>query len=241
MIQHIITGLCDLVFPRNCFICHNQIPTQNSQEGVCPDCLRCMRMNFPPFCQKCNRHLQGPYVAALCHNCRTYKPHFDFAWGACLYTAHLKKMIHSFKYGQKTMLRHTLANLMISHVKKYSLDIQQFDLLIPIPLHPTRQRERGYNQAFCLAQGLSKYYKIPLKPNILKRVEHTKNQTSLSRKDRWTNLTSAFKMSTPSNVNNKSILLIDDLLTTGATSSQAAQTLKEAGANTVGVLTLAIR
>ena len=119
------------------------------------------------------------------------------------------------------------------------MDIEQFDFMVPIPLHPTRKRERGYNQSFLLASQLSRIFNINLNINLLIKTKNTKNQSLLSKKERWTNITGAFKIKSPNEVNNKSILLIDDLLTTGATSSEAAKALKSAGAKTVGVFTLA--
>lgn len=119
------------------------------------------------------------------------------------------------------------------------MDIEQFDFMVPIPLHPTRKRERGYNQSFLLASQLSRIFNINLNINLLIKTKNTKNQSLLSKKERWTNITGAFKIKNPNEVNNKSILLIDDLLTTGATSSEAAKALKSAGAKTVGVFTLA--
>jgi len=119
------------------------------------------------------------------------------------------------------------------------MDIEQFDFMVPIPLHPTRKRERGYNQSFLLASQLSRIFNINLNINLLIKIKNTKNQSLLSKKERWTNITGAFKIKNPNEVNNKSILLIDDLLTTGATSSEAAKALKSAGAKTVGVFTLA--
>ncbi|MBU1997000.1 MAG: hypothetical protein KKF78_07575 [Candidatus Omnitrophica bacterium] len=119
------------------------------------------------------------------------------------------------------------------------MDIEQFDLIMPIPLHPARKRERGYNQSFLLASKISKSFNINLNINLLIKVKNTKNQSLLSKKERWTNITDAFKIKNPNAVKNKSILLIDDLLTTGATSSEAAKVLKISGAKTVGVFTLA--
>lgn len=128
---------------------------------------------------------------------------------------------------------------MINFINRYSLDIEQFDFIVPIPLYPSHQRERGYNQSLLLANKISKSYNINLNINFLVKIRNTKSQSLLSKKERWTNITDAFRIKNPNQVKNRSILLIDDLLTTGATSSEAAKVLKNAGAKTVGVLTLA--
>jgi len=145
-----------------------------------------------------------------------------------------------FKYNQKVFLRHYFAKLMIAFIKKYYLDIHQFQMIIPIPLAATRLRERGYNQSQLLATILSKHYNITLSFNNLIKIYDTKPQALLSQKERWTNIHKAFKIKNSNKIKNKNILIIDDLLTTGATTSQAAGLLKESGANIVGVLTLAI-
>lgn len=210
------------------------------REFLCPGCLNQITYNSPPFCVQCSRHLSEPLSRSRCKECRLRKPHFDFAWSACLYSQPLQGLIHQFKYGQKTYLRHIFGQLIISFLRQYRLDIEQFDWVIPIPLSPTRQRERGYNQAQVLAQDIVKEFNLPLSVDNLVRVRHTKNQAQLCEKERWTNIQHAFKIKQSQTTAKKSLLLIDDLLTTGATASEAALTLKEAGARTVGVLTLAI-
>lgn len=125
-------------------------------------------------------------------------------------------------------------------IDTYHFDIKQFDHIIPIPLHPSRLRERGFNQSQLLAAEISRQYKISLSFKNLIRARATEHQTLLSEKERWTNIYGAFRIKNPAKLAGKNILIIDDLLTTGATASEAALTLKSAGAKTVGILTLAI-
>lgn len=122
----------------------------------------------------------------------------------------------------------------------YRLDIAQFDIIVPIPLFPSRLRERGYNQSQLLAEQISKIYSIDLSLKGLVRIRNTEHQTFLSEKERWTNIQGAFRIRNFTEFSKKNILIIDDLLTTGATASEAAGIIKSAGAKTVGVLTLAI-
>lgn len=129
---------------------------------------------------------------------------------------------------------------MTDFVRAYRLDIKQFDVIVPVPLHPARLRERGYNQSQLLAEHLAEEYQISLAGNSLVRVRHTEHQTLLNEKERWTNIHEAFRIGHSAEVSCKNILVIDDLLTTGATASETARTLKNAGAATVGVFTLAI-
>ena len=207
---------------------------------VCLSCQNTIAFNIPPFCRQCSRHLGAEPYSNQCHSCRRYQPHFDFAWGTCLYDDTLKKLIHEFKYNQRTLLCQLFHEKIAGFIEHYHFDINQFDYLVPIPLSAARFRERGYNQALLLAQELSRSFQIPLSQNNLIRVRHTPTQTLLDEKQRWTNLKGAFKMKNSCAFKDKSILIIDDLLTTGATASEAARVLKECAAKTVGVLTVGI-
>jgi competence protein ComFC len=129
---------------------------------------------------------------------------------------------------------------MASFIDTYHFDIGQFDAIAPIPLFPSRFRERGYNQSQLLSQEIVQKYRINLSTTNLIRTRNTEHQTLLCEKERWTNIDGAFRIRNPSEFRGKNILIIDDLLTTGATASEAARTLKDAGAKTVGILTLAI-
>jgi competence protein ComFC len=152
----------------------------------------------------------------------------------------LKDPIRRFKYNQKTYLRKPFAQFMMAFVQTYHLDIEQFDIIVPVPLFPSRLRERGYNQSRLLAEPIAQKYHIDLSLKNLVRVRNTRHQTLLSEKERWTNIHGAFRIKHSAEFSGKNILIVDDLLTTGATASEAARTLKGAGAETVGVLTLAI-
>ena len=133
-----------------------------------------------------------------------------------------------------------LAQLMIDLIETYRFDINQFDTIIPIPLFSSRLRERGYNQSRLLAEEIARKYRMGLSNGNLVRIRNTEHQTLLNEKERWTNISGAFRIKNPAEHQDKKILIIDDLLTTGATASEAARTLKNAGARTVGILTLAI-
>lgn len=109
-----------------------------------------------------------------------------------------------------------------------------------MPLHPVKKRERGYNQSQLIGLEISREYHIPMISNNLIKTRHTRSQAQCRAKERWTNVEQAFRIKRPNEIKNHSILIIDDLLTTGATASQAALSLKKSKANQVGVLTLAI-
>ena len=172
--------------------------------------------------------------------CVKADPLFDFVWSACLYEDPLKDLIHQFKYKQKTYLKYLFTDIMLSFFQTYNIHLNEFDFLMPIPLSSTSLRERGYNQSALLAECLHAFLEIPLCLDILIKARHTKHQVLLPEKERWTNIRGAFKIKRPQEIHKKSILIVDDLLTTGATACEAAGVLKESGAARVGILTLAI-
>jgi len=149
-------------------------------------------------------------------------------------------MIHLFKYGGKTGLRFFFEEMIGRFVREYKVPISGFDLIVPIPLSSTRMRERGFNQSELIARLLAQRFEIPLCTKGLIRTRNTPNQARLSQKERWTNLHGAFKINHSHITTYSNILLVDDLLTTGATLSEAARLIKESGARNVSALTLAI-
>jgi ComF family protein len=167
-------------------------------------------------------------------------PDFDRSWGAVLYTEPMRHLLHAFKYQKKTVLRHLFADLMISFIEQHQIPIKNFDCLIPIPIHPVKRREREFNQTELLCRLLEKKFDVPVCTKILTRPKNTAPQAFLEEKERWTNVQGTFRIRNPLEFKNKSVLLIDDLMTTGATACEAAKACKQAGAAKVSVLTLAI-
>jgi competence protein ComFC len=193
----------------------------------------------------------------LCLVCRRRRPSYDFAWAACHYSSPLKELIHNFKFEDKTYLRFLFIDLLNDFINTYHLNIDQFDYLIPMPMSAVRLRERGFNQSLLLSQELSNRTSIPTLEDLVIKNRHTQSQLELSLKNRFTNLKGAFRMNQnlkmepyhqkhlsaagrTTSAKGLSFLIIDDLLTTGSSASEVASILKDAGAKTVGVLTLAI-
>jgi ComF family protein len=166
--------------------------------------------------------------------------HFDFAYCACPFSPFLRQLLHQFKFHQKTYLRYVFAERIIRFIQQYNLDIDQFDLFVPMPLSNVRLRERGYNQSYLLADLLARHFNKPCPDNFLIKFRHTVSQSSLAKKERFTNVQGAFRINSSAKIINTNILIIDDLMTTGATASAAALALKSAKAKKVAILTLAI-
>jgi len=149
------------------------------------------------------------------------------------------KLIHEFKYSGKDYLGAPLGKLMNTFIRDYQLPIQHLDFVIPIPLHKSRLREREFNQAEILSQEIGREFNKQVLTGCLIRVKPTKTQTELTFAQRCQNMAKSFSVTKPELIKDTNLLLIDDVLTTGATSNEAAQCLKSAGAQKVLLLTLA--
>lgn len=236
----IVRAFIDIVYPPCCLICHTRIRGAKPRGPLCVRCREKINTLPAPFCVKCGRGVAGAYTReGKCALCLKQHFHFDRAWAGYAYEGVIKEMLHYFKYTHKVNLGGTLAGLMLDFIREYRLPVGSCDYIVPIPLSPARLREREFNQAYVLADILSDYLKLKLMDNNLKRVRNTKSQADLDRIARWKNIRGAFKLKAPNQVKDKTILLIDDVLTTGATASEAAGALKNAGAGSVYVLTLA--
>jgi len=150
----------------------------------------------------------------------------------------LSRIIQALKFQGRRNIADLLGPLMAS-VFLESWDRDQIDMLVPIPLHPRRRRERGFNQSALLARSMARWIAIPVCGRVLTRVRHTAPQVGLTDVERTRNLKDAFRCSDPAKVRGKRILLIDDVMTTGATAASAASALSQAGAQRVSVLTAA--
>jgi competence protein ComFC len=239
MFADLLAGVRELVFPDNCVLCRTFLNTRHSRQ-LCGVCMDTIKRNVPPFCLLCSRHLGHYSDDGLCPSCRNTGRHYDRVWAACFYDETIRSLLHSFKYNGKTALRKTLFELIRGFVDTYHVPVRHFDAVVPIPLHAARLRERGFNQSAYLSQALCAHYGLNHVPELLQRSRPTGAQALLDQKQRWTNVEGAFKMNPSMDATEKSILLVDDLMTTGSTANAAAACLKHAGAAHVGVLTLAI-
>ena len=242
MLQGLIKGLKDLIYPNCCLVCKNRIPPTDQEQLICFSCQDKVEQNLPPFCASCGRHLTTEAIEKnTCLSCSAYAEnfYFDRAFSPCTYTGTIKKLIHEFKYSGKDYLGKPLGKLMHTFIRNYQLPIEHLDFLIPIPLHKSRQRDREFNQAEILSQEVANEFDKKVLVDALVRVKPTKTQTELTFQERCQNVEKSFSVTKPDLIKDANILLIDDVLTTGATSSEAARCLKEAGARKVLLLTVA--
>ncbi|MDQ6655114.1 MAG: ComF family protein [Verrucomicrobiota bacterium] len=164
--------------------------------------------------------------------------HFDAAVASFRSRGVVREVIHKFKYGHEIHLRFPAADWLVETLDDPRLAGRRIDVVIPVPLHAARKRERGFNQAELLAELLSARAGLPMKP-LLQRIRYTTTQTAFDRAERIENLRDAFRLRKKANVRGLRVLLIDDVLTTGSTLSECARVLKAAGAVSVHAATAA--
>jgi ComF family protein len=193
--------------------------------------------------RKSTAHIIDPSIPSphFCPHCTERTPAFDCAGSLGIYRGVLRDAIHNLKYRDKPQLARPLAKLLADYAKAHASKFNdlQFDAVIAIPMHPSRRRQRGYNQAERIASAFSKELDVKIETSVIKRSRNTKSQVGLSARERAKNLTDAFTIPTPEITLGKTYLLIDDVTTTGATLDECAKALKAAGAEAVYALTLA--
>lgn len=240
MLRRFIRGLTDIAYPKTCLSCKHKLETLATEEYICGSCRLKIKRNIPPFCSSCGRHLEKDSLHKnICLGCLKKALSFDRAFSPCLYEGVMKELIHEFKYKGKAHLAKPLSKLMTEFIREYDLPIDYLDFIIPMPLHKTRLREREFNQAEALSRHIATEFNKNLAPQALIRHRLTRTQTELPINKRFLNVKESFSVAASYDLRNKNVLLVDDVLTTGATSSEAAHTMKNAGANIVFVLTLA--
>ena len=233
-------SLTDILYPKTCLACKSKVSKATDEDLICKKCYSEIEINLPPFCFACGRHLEKNNLNKnICPTCVRNRLHFDRAFSPCVYDGVAKKLIHEFKYKGKENLGKPLSKIMVNFIKEYSLPINYLDFIIPMPLHKTRLREREFNQAEILSMHIAREFRKDLINDVLLRHRQTKTQTELRNKERFLNVANSFSTNGRLSLKAKNLLLVDDVLTTGATSSEAALALKNAGAHTVFVLTLA--
>ena len=230
-------ALLDVILPPICHICRSFIPNAGNLH-ICPTCRDRLPLVSSPLCVICGIPFTGTGSDHRCGACLTHPPHFDTARAHFLYEGALRDLIHSFKYNQNTKLRYPLALLTLEGVSELLPDHNP-NLIIPVPLHRSRLRQRGFNQAVLLGRVLSRQLSLPMLTDVLVRTRSTEPQIELSAAERRLNVKGAFKVRKPDRVAGKRILLLDDVMTTGSTMDECAKELKRAGADVVIAATIA--
>jgi competence protein ComFC len=231
-----LRAIASLLYPPACAICSASVA---AGEYLCAECDAKITHIVPPFCAKCSEPFAGAISSAFtCANCAHRALHFDAAVAAYRSRGIVRRVILDFKYGRQIHLRHPVARWLLAALDDDRLRGRHFNIIIPVPLHPARERQRGFNQAGLLAELLSAHVSIQARP-ALERIRYTTTQTAFDRAERMENLHGAFRLRKNADVRDLHVLLIDDVLTTGSTLSECARVLKEAGARSVHAATAA--
>ena len=231
------TGL-GFVYPEICQFCGSNRAT--AKDGyICGQCWLQVRFIKEPFCGRCGLPFAGDITGPFeCTNCREGEFHFSSARSAVVAHGLVLEAIHRFKYLRHLWLENFLAGLLL-HEALPALHGQNWNLIVPVPLHSIKHREREFNQADVLAARLAAALKIPLNRNLIRRVLPTATQTLLTRQQRAKNMHGAFSARPGARLDDVRVILVDDVFTTGATTSACARALLAAGAGEVCVWTVA--
>ncbi len=233
MLTALLDPFLTLLYPPRCLVCRVL-----GESGLCAACAAQIVPVAAPFCHTCG-HTLTP--TARCANCAARQPAFTRARALGAYEGVLQTAIHHFKYRDRPQLALPLGKQLAAFARDNSpaLNDLRFDALLPVPMHPVRQRLRGYNQSERLARVVGVEIGLPLLENALVRTCPTRPQVGLAGDARRGNLSGAFAVHLPETVAGKTLLLIDDVATSGSTLSECAAALQAVGAKAVYALTLA--
>ena len=241
ILREVCDALTSLAFPAPCRVCAATLET-SSRIPICAECLDSLRPLTGAGCQKCGR----PFVSALaglsenplCHLCRRGVYGFDLARSYGGYDTTMVRAVVLLKYHAVTPLADWFAARLAEVVAG---DPESFvaDVVVPVPLHPDRLRERGYNQAELIARPLTRLLDLPCRSELMVRIKPRPAKQKLTRHERWESVRGAYAIREQARVDNLRVLLVDDVLTTGATLDSCARALRRAGAARVVGLTVA--
>jgi ComF family protein len=236
--------LINFLYPPRCAACACRFPPDTARR-VCAACIAQIERLPEPLCAVCGVPIAADTDRARgwCGRCTESPPHFSTARAAARYRAGAEEetqvvpsLIRRHKYGLDQSLAHALAECLGNTLP---LDGGDYDVVVPVPLHRERLRWRGFNQAALLGIVIARRLGCPFDAGALVRIRATDPQTGQSMRERRENIRRAFAVKRSARVANRNVLLVDDVMTTGATVDECARTLIEAGARRVGVLTLA--
>jgi ComF family protein len=233
-----LKAFLDILFPPRCHACKAFIPDAGAIH-LCAACLDACGLILSPLCKRCGM----PFLTAgdddhLCGGCITEPPRFTAARSAALFDGPVRELIHRFKYNGRVQLCRPLGLLTGRQLEPFAEAVSA-DLVIPVPLHLKRLRQRGFNQAVLLGEILARQWRLPHSRANLQRIRWTEPQINLSAAERVANVRGAFAVSKPLLLKGKRIILVDDVYTTGSTVAECARVLFKAEAAEVCVVTVA--
>ncbi|MBO4412699.1 MAG: ComF family protein [Clostridia bacterium] len=235
-VKEFLNKISCMLFPEDitCIFCGNEV-----NESLFCLCDACEKEIFDnqTRCSKCDNPIHNE--SKFCQICSQNSREFDAARAKFIYKDKIAAKIKQFKYENKKFYAKAFAALMLVSFLELKNLGYEFDFIVPIPLHEEKLKERGFNQSELIANEFSKLVDIPVETDVVKRVVNTPSQTNFSKIEREANMKNAFKVVNKKFCKNKSILILDDIITTGATAESLAKELKKAGAASVCAIALA--
>lgn len=230
--------LLGLFYPNVCQLCQKE-PATKAEGYVGESCREDVKFIREPMCDRCGLPFDGAITQHFeCSNCKELDLTFKWARSSVAAKGTVLEVIHRYKYKRELWFEPYLAQLWLQGAQE-TLAGEAFDALVPVPLHPHKQREREFNQAERIVHAVAEEAGLPTRVDLLERVIPTRTQTKLDRKERAANVKKAFLVRKGLNIKGQRILLVDDVLTTGATTSACAKALLDGGAGEVCVWTVA--
>ncbi len=232
IMKTIYKQLLQLFFPTRCPVCDGLVAPYG--EKICLACMEKLKLLTPPWCMKCGRKLEDE--GELCEDCR--KKGHEFIRGRALYEyGSVAASIYRMKYGGRQEYADFFGEEMGRYLGSFIRQMKP-DGIVPVPLHRKRQKERGYNQAALLAKALGEHMEVPVYDKLVRRTKDTKPLKLQNPGERQNNLKKAFIIA-ENDVKLKTILLVDDIYTTGSTMDEMARVLKRHGVEKVCFVTIA--
>ncbi|OHB76396.1 MAG: hypothetical protein A2Z34_08570 [Planctomycetes bacterium RBG_16_59_8] len=219
----------DILYPPLCPLCN-----RSAGGSLCPTCDAGVERIQPPFCFRCGAPVAGSPEETPCRACLGKHFHFTRAVAAGRYIGALRELVLRLKYRGEKAIGNDLAGLIAERLAAEWF-MGTVDIVLPVPMKWWRVLQRRYNQSELLAEAVAARFGVPYRNNVLRKVRQTQQQERLGRRGRLANLRGAFGVKRPSAVNEKRVLIVDDVMTTGATASECAHALLKAGARKVYV------
>ncbi len=233
-----LRAFLDIIFPPRCHACKAFIPCAG-EVHICAVCLEKCTLIRSPLCNTCGIPFETTWGNDhLCGGCISAPPRFTAARAAASFSGPVRDLIHRLKYNRRVQLSRPLGLLAGKELLPF-IEAASPDLVIPVPLHVKRLRQRGFNQAVLLGENLARQWRLPFSRTNLQRIRWTEPQINLSAAERVANVRGAFSIADPSQLRGKRIVLVDDVFTTGSTVAECARVLFRADAEAVHVATVA--
>lgn len=227
-----------LVFPSFCRICGHFLSLPK-EKIVCQACLSKIKPCYESSCLCCGRFFSGVSAPHLCSRCLSDRPCFSQHLSCGKYEGELRDLILLLKYGRIAYASQFLGEYACRSLETKPEIFEEVDYLVPVPLHRTKTRQRGFNQAALIARYIARKKQLSILENCLIKTKNTRSQAELDAKEREKNQAGAYRVKAERSIRGKVILLVDDVFTTGATVKECSLVLISAGAKEVRVLTIA--